>query len=207
MMLPSDLLSPLRVALATVPEEIDWSALQACFPERPLDQLSPTRRLEHAAVAAAMAELSIGEVRHDPSGRPLCAEHSISISHATDEAGQLWAAVVSGPIGTPLGIDLERPRPQLARVAPRIFSQSERELIAGRPALQSVVWNIKEAGWKAFGPNLDYRADIETLEVCHANSMNEGAIASVRIRKFIHRYYVASLPHDLSMAVGPLPQG
>lgn len=122
-----------------------------------------------------------------------------------DHAGQVWAAVAVAPLGQHIGIDLERPRPQLVRVAPRIFSQKEQILIADNEAWRSVVWNIKEAGWKAFGPNLDYRTEIETIAVPAASGLAKGATASVRIRALTHRFYVAQLPQGLSIAVGPLP--
>lgn len=206
MILPKSQPKSVRIAIASVPEHVDWMDVQVRFPARNLDELSPHRKLEHAAVAEALRSLEIPQVQHNQEGKPWAADCSLSISHAQDVEGRVWAAVVVGKLDSPLGIDIERPRPQLLRVAPRIFSDAERASIALDLPRLSVAWNIKEAAWKAFGPELDYREDIEAITFPDEASLRSGATMSVRIRNMEHPFFVAQLPHDLSMAVGPLPQ-
>ena len=203
-MLPSLNRLPFRVELATVPERVDWAAVQRRFPERPLDGLSERRQREHAAVDAAMQAWGGAEIRHEDSGAPQMAGASVSISHAELPGGAVWAAVAVGAAGQRLGVDVERPRPQLARVAPRIFAESELAGTAGDPKLQCVVWNVKEAAWKALGPDLDYAHDIEILELPALALLTEGGQIPVRVRQTTYSFYVAFLDHDLSLAAGPV---
>lgn len=204
MMLPSLNRLPFRVELATVPERVDWAAVQRRFPERPLDGLSERRQQEHAAVDAALGAWAGATIRHEDSGAPQMERAAVSISHAELPGGDVWAAVAVGAEGQRLGVDVERPRPQLARVAPRIFAASELAGAAGDPKLQCVVWNVKEAAWKALGPDLDYAHDIEILELPPLELLLEGGQIPVRVRETTHSFYVAFLDHDLSLAAGPV---
>ncbi len=204
MKLPSAPSSPVHVVLATVPAAVDGAAVQRRFPERPMEVLSARRQAEHAAVDAALAACPGAAIRHDRAGAPLMEGAAVSISHAEGEDGRIWAAVAIGAKGGALGVDVERPRPQLARVAPRIFAEAELQGTAGEPRLQCVVWNVKEAAWKAFGPDLDYAHDIEILELPALDLLTEGGQIPVRVRDATHSFYVAFLDHGLSLAVGPV---
>ena len=206
MELPSPLPPSLRCAFATVPDAPDWEAIQRRFPERRLAELSEHRRREHAAVDAALGRLGVHEsVTHGPSGRPQLGSGHLSISHARDTEGAVWAAAVIAP--GPIGIDLETIRPQLARIEPRIFSEFERAAVAASAEpdeARCAIWNVKEAAWKALGPDLDYLGGIEVLDPLNVHGLAHGRPISVRVLTTIHRFYVARLTNGLGVAIGPL---
>ena len=207
MNLPSPLPAGYACAFSGVPDAIDWSAVQRRFPERVLQELNAVRRLEHAAVDAALDRLGVGEpVTHDRQGRPLLPHSALSISHAQDARGVTWAGVAIGP--APVGLDLETPRPQLARVAPRIFSEAERALVGTGPDAdwrRCAVWNVKEAAWKALGPDLDYLGGIEVLELLPMQDYLRGGQIPVRILQTTRSFYIAQLAGEFGTALGPLP--
>ena len=205
MNLPSPLPAGYACAFSGVPSSIDWSAVQRRFPERPLEGLSNERQAEHAAVDAALHQLGLsGAVTHDPHGGPLLPNRGLSISHAQDGNGVTWAAVAVGP--TPLGLDLEIRRPQLERMASRIFSEAERALVGtGEDAdwRRCAIWNVKEAAWKALGPDLDYLGGIEVLDLMPAADYERGGQIPVRILHTTHSFYIAQVGSEFGMALGP----
>ena len=71
---------------------------------------------------------------------------SVSISHCRN-----LAALAVSPAGNPLGIDIERPRRQLATVAPRVLSPSELDYYSSFPSGLLQAWTLKEALYKAAG--------------------------------------------------------
>lgn len=95
---------------------------------------------------------------HAPSGRPLL-EHAdglyISISHSAD-----YVAVAFGMCEA-IGIDVEQPRAQLARVAPRVLSDTELAVYGDSESLLLKAWTLKEALYKAaLTEGVDFRRDI-----------------------------------------------
>ncbi len=207
MNLPSPLPAGYACAFSGVPDAIDWSAVQRRFPERALDELRAERQAEHAAVHAALLQLGTDDaVTHDVHGGPLLPGRGLSISHAQDEQGVTWAAVAVGP--APLGLDLEIRRPQLERVAPRIFSEAERALVGTGPDAdwrRCAIWNVKEAAWKALGPDLDYLGGIEVLQLLPMQDYLRGGQIPVRIHRTTHPFYIAQLVGEFGIAIGPLP--
>ena len=101
---------------------------------------------------------SEARLAHAPSGRPLLENADglhISISHSAD-----YVAVVFGPIEG-IGIDVEQPRAQLARVAPRVLSAAEMAVYGRSERLLLKAWTLKEALYKAaLTEGVDFRCDI-----------------------------------------------
>lgn len=207
MKLPSSLPPGYACAFSSVPDAIDWSAVQRRFPERNINELNAMRRLEHAAVDAALHRLGVEEpVTHDRYGGPLLPNAALSISHAQDAHGVTWAGVAIG--SAPVGLDMETPRPQLERVAPRVFSDAERALVGTEAESEwrrCAIWNVKEAAWKALGPDLDYLGGIEVLELLPAAEYRRGGQIPVRIQQNTHSFYIAQLAGEFGIALGPLP--
>lgn len=128
----------------------------------PIDRTVSDRRSEreHLIVNRIISTYINSEARlaHAPSGRPLLENADglhISISHSAD-----YVAVVFGPIEG-IGIDVEQPRAQLARVAPRVLSAAEMAVYGRSERLLLKAWTLKEALYKAaLTEGVDFRRDI-----------------------------------------------
>lgn len=72
------------------------------------------------------------------AGRP---EVHISVSHSIH-----WAAVAVGPV--PVGVDIEEPREQLRKVAPRVLDAGELAVCGGSLDGMLRAWVLKEALYK-----------------------------------------------------------
>lgn len=132
------------------------------------DSADSARCREHAAVMRALRAVIPGcpEPDHRSDGAPFLPgmEHVfISISHCRTHAA---AALDSS---RPIGIDIELPRTQLSRIAPRFLAAEE--LDAQRPVDGLLaLWTAKEAAYKAFclafpghSRPVDFRRDIRIL--------------------------------------------
>ena len=88
--------------------------------------------------------------RHDDAGRPslsvdgLRQNENISISHSRH-----FAVLTCAPADVEIGIDIEEPRDQLARVAPRVLSAEELSAYGGSSDGLLRAWTLKEALYKA----------------------------------------------------------
>lgn len=192
--------------------QVEHPRLTERFPDRDFSTLDAERIAEYAAVDLALDALHETKaiVRHNPEGKPMLSgtDSSISISHATDAHGKSHVAVLLTE--GPAGIDIETFRPQLARVAPRVFTLEEQHAVHllksdwERQALRCLIWTVKEAAWKAFGPALAFEHEIELLEFPDAEEMRAGRICNVRIRKSNHRFFLAILDGNLGVSLGPV---
>ena len=127
-----------------------------------IDRSSSDKRPERERLTVnAIISKYIGpdaRLSHAPSGRPLL-EHAdgmhISISHSAD-----YVAVTFGMCEA-IGIDVEQPRAQLARVAPRVLSDTELAVYGDSESLLLKAWTLKEALYKAaLTEGIDFRRDI-----------------------------------------------
>jgi hypothetical protein len=116
----------------------------------PLADSQPRRNAEAEAVAKLVARAFGRDAikTNAPDGAPLIegSAASVSISHCRN-----LAALAVSPAGNPLGIDIERPRRQLATVAPRVLSPSELDYYSSFPSGLLQAWTLKEALYKAAG--------------------------------------------------------
>lgn len=128
----------------------------------PIDRTESDRRSERERliVNRIISTYISPEARlaHAPSGRPLLENADglhISISHSAD-----YVAVVFGPIEG-IGIDVEQPRTQLVRVAPRVLSAAEMVVYGCSESLLLKAWTLKEALYKAaLTEGVDFRRNI-----------------------------------------------
>ena len=182
-----DISSPRMVVgrfLATPGELQDWSKRQQRFPERRLNEFSMQRQREHCAVDAAMRLFSGPSsqacIVHDDAGKPLLANSAgsfISIAHHSDDVGCLVAVSISD---RPIGCDLEVLRPQLHTVAPRFVDEAELQAARGDIQALCAIWATKEAMFKAFGPALDFRADLRVNWSDERTALLKGITGDVR---------------------------
>lgn len=104
------------------------------------------------AVQRAKQRVLSSPFSYTTKGRPRLEEHpdcALSISHS-----QHWLAVAIGPLGTPLGIDVEEKAQQAERILPRYSTAEEQTLLKkyGLPPIQ--LWTAKEAVYKAHSEQL-----------------------------------------------------
>lgn len=97
-------------------------------------------------------------VLHIDNGAPILngSHRSISISHS-----RRTAVVALGSRYSKIGVDIEEPRSQLLRVAPRVLSEAEMEAYGGSAMSLAAAWTAKEAAYKCANiPGIDFRQDI-----------------------------------------------
>lgn len=114
----------------------------------------PRRQAEKEAVARILSTEYPGVAtgRH-PSGLPWLEGAYISIAHSHDIA-------VVAVSDSPIGIDLEYPRPRLSDIVSRILTPAEQQHYS-TPAQHLAAWTSKEAAYKAIhslqGPHCPHR--------------------------------------------------
>ena len=121
--------------------------------------VTPRREAEREAVQRLVRHVFGDDARpgHRDSGAPFVEGSAlhISISHSRSAACLAVAAD-----GAP-GVDIEEPREQLRRVAPRVLSAEELDVYGRSMTLLLRAWTLKEALYKAaLTPGLDFRSDI-----------------------------------------------
>lgn len=109
------------------------------------DESLTRRQREKEAVASLLASAAPGvTVSHYDNGAPYVPDRPdvfISVSHSRTHAAIALSSV-------PVGIDIEQPRAQLLRVAPRFLSETEMKIF-NTPALLLRAWTATEAVYKA----------------------------------------------------------
>ncbi|MDE6396289.1 MAG: 4'-phosphopantetheinyl transferase superfamily protein [Muribaculaceae bacterium] len=131
----------------------------AISPIRRSDRVSKTGA-EREAVAEAVGRLFPDReltMDHHPDGAPFIAgapEIFVSVSHSLTHAA---VAIADGPVG----IDIEQPRPQLEKVAPRFLSDRERTVADTVSDGLLRAWTAKEAVFKTMREQaVDFARDI-----------------------------------------------
>ncbi len=122
------------------------------------------RREAESRVVESLVRQAFGPgavIVHNADGVPSVEAHggdhvaSLSVSHSRDYACIAFSARRT------VGVDVEQPRDQLRRVAPRVLSYGEMNVYGLSDALLLRAWTLKEALYKAaLTPGLDFRADI-----------------------------------------------
>jgi 4'-phosphopantetheinyl transferase EntD len=159
-------LAPLATAgFGTCDESVvaEWAAAQVRFPNRDVAALPAVRQLEHWCVDKALHAIGQSHLRiaHNAAGKPEALDRPeiyLSIAHHSTPDG-CWAAVACSD--SAIGIDVEAEREQLQRIAPRFLSEAERATLGTSTAALAAAWAVKECMFKAHGPALDFRADME----------------------------------------------
>ncbi len=151
--------------------------------------LSEKRLCERAATRLLLEEIAEtrgAQLGYTPEGAPRLLNRSgyISISHTRG-----WVAVAYHPV-MPLGIDVERRGEQVDRIASRVLSEEELNVLAGSP-LRSVwlhlCWSAKEALFKAIPESeIDFR---KQLHIEPSLPVAEGYLVATETRTEAHQEY------------------
>lgn len=116
---------------------------------------NPVKRLEYLAGRALIRELlhrndiPYHGIVKDIFGKPFLYKHTfqISLSHSFPYV----AAVLDTHGGSPVGIDLEQPKPKLLKIAPRILHAAELHDAGNDVVKHCIYWCAKEALVKIHG--------------------------------------------------------
>ena len=187
----------------------EWAAAQVRFPHRDVATLPPARQLEHWCVDQAFHAIGHPGLRiaHNAEGKPKAIDRPeihVSIAHH-NTADCCWAAVACSD--SAIGIDVEAERDQLQRIAPRFLSESERAALGTAPAELAAAWAIKECMFKAFGPALDFRSEMEVewsgMETAEAAGI-KGYVRGQEGHYRIAQMQAAPLQPTVWVALGPV---
>ena len=156
-----------------------------------------TRRDAERRTVAALVREAFGAgaaISHDASGAPRLSDSdiSLSVSHSRNYA------CIAFSRRRAVGVDIEEPRDQLRRVAPRVLSDEEMSVYSCSDSLLLRAWTLKEALYKAaLTPGLDFRADIRLpLDIAAGR-------ASVAGRQFDIVKVITSPDSTLSLVAHP----
>lgn len=97
--------------------------------------------------ACSLLGIEFKGLAKDEFGKPFLVgrEFEISLTHTEDYIGVVFS--LSGPVG----IDLEKPREQILRIFPRLFSEEEQKAVANNLDSATIYWSAKEALYKLYG--------------------------------------------------------
>lgn len=197
---------PYHLVIARIPESNNIqflpNTLSRHFPNRDVTGLSHKRVVEHHAVIASINEHLGHEnwnLEHEIGGRPKLfvqgkeSNLKISISHMQCPEKASYAATIIADVNYNIGVDIVYTNDsRIERIANRTMSSDEVE--SGGLA---DIWALKEAVYKAFGPGVDFKNDIQ---VC-TPIINEEALVDFRGEK--EKWLV----HEVScvtLALGPI---
>lgn len=139
------------------------------------------------AVQRAKQRVLSSPISYTTKGRPRLEEHpdcALSISHS-----QHWLAVAIGPLGTPLGIDVEEKAQQAERTLPRYSTAEEQTLLKkyGLPPIQ--LWTAKEAVYKAHSEQLS--KGINQIEMVSPTLCIATTDSGEQLPQSVHSQYLA----------------
>lgn len=149
------------------------------------DGLQSGRQERERAAALSLVRAVFGptaRIDHSPEGAPILSGTTkttrISISHDSDTC-----LLATGKTASPIGVDIERPRAQLKRVAPRFLSPCETARLESigdeekRTDFLLRCWTAKEAVYKcALTPGLGLK------EIVTSQAMDEAEARGERFR-------------------------
>ena len=197
---------PYRLVIARIPESNNIqflpNTLSRHFPNRDVTGLSHKRVVEHHAVIASINEQLSHEnwhLEHEDGGRPKLfvqgqeSNLKISISHMQCPEKASYAATIIADVDYNIGVDIVYTNDiRIERIANRTMSSDELE-----SGCLAEVWALKEAVYKAFGPRVDFKNDIQV----YTPIINEEALVDFKGEK--EKWLV----HEVScvtLALGPI---
>lgn len=136
--------------------------------------------------ACDLLDISYRGMEKDEHGKPHLAgrEYEISLSHTED-----FIAVVFSRHSA-VGIDLEKPREQIFRILPRLYSPEEVAAVNGNLDTATVYWSAKEALYKLYGKrSVDFR---KHLKLSGTGEQLEGLIA-INGTRIPCRFYITRI--------------
>lgn len=141
--------------------------------------------------ACALLNIAYRGIEKDENGKPHLAgrEYEISLTHTEDFIAVAFFR------HSAVGIDLEKPREQIFRILPRLYSPEEVAAVNGDLDTATIYWSAKEALYKLYGKRaVDFRKHLKLFG--NENDL-EGLIAinstCIRCRFYITRiqeYYL-----------------
>ena len=137
----------------TASEKESWDAISV--PAKKREFLAGKYVLERAC---ALLNITYRGMEKDEHGKPHLAgrEYEISLTHTED-----FIAVVFSR-HYPVGIDLEKPREQIFRILPRLYTPEEVAAVNGDLDKATVYWSAKEALYKLYGKrSVDFRRHLK----------------------------------------------
>ena len=161
---------PYHLVITRIPESNNIqflpNTLSRHFPNRDVTGLSHKRVVEHHAVIASINDHLGHEnwhLEHEVGGRPKLfvqgkeSNLKISISHMQCPEKASYAATIIADVNFNIGVDIVYTNDsRIERIANRTMSSDELE--SGGLA---DIWALKEAVYKAFGPGVDFKNDIQ----------------------------------------------
>lgn len=139
--------------------------------------------LEKAAELQGMKYIGCQKDEH---GKPflVAGEYEISLTHTSDYIGVVFCE------GSPVGIDIERPRDQIFRVLPRLYTPDELQAVGDDKDKATVYWSAKEALYKLYGKrSVDFRKNLFLHETPN------GLEATIKLKDHFsqHKFYIERL--------------
>ena len=158
-----------------IEEDFDYLFSSALLTPESLERLerfsSEKRKIEFLATRMLLQEIGLADsdLSYREDGAPVIENGFISISHTSE----FVAIIVSDKS---VGIDVERNREQIFRIAHK-FVNSDEEKLFDTSSLQvlSVIWNIKEAMFKLCDKSgIDFRKNLNVTKIDFTSSIVEG---------------------------------
>ncbi len=127
------------------------------------DTAHPQKRLELLASRVAIYQLArnlsivVDGIKKDEHGKPFLVNCSwnFSLTHSKNFIGVVFHDTVS------VGIDIEIPNPKLWKIATRLFTSQELEIVGEELNTMSIFWSAKEALYKLYGKRkVDFRENL-----------------------------------------------
>lgn len=137
----------------TPDEKQTWDAISV--PSKKREFLAGKYVLERACY---LLNIAYRGMEKDEHGKPHLAgrEYEISLTHTED-----FIAVVFSRHSA-VGIDLEKPREQIFRILPRLYSPQEVAAVNGDLDTATIYWSAKEALYKLYGKrSVDFRQHLK----------------------------------------------
>lgn len=186
----TETLEELGVLTPLTPEEREsWEAISV--PAKKREFLAGKYVLERAC---ALLDIAYRGMEKDEHGKPHLAgrEFEISLTHTED-----FIAVVFSRFSA-VGIDLEKPREQVFRVLPRLYSSEEVSTVGESLELATIYWSAKEALYKLYGKrSVDFR---QHLKLTGTETDLEGMIAIQGT--LIHCHFYITRVEEYYLVVG-----
>ena len=172
------------------------------FPNRDVTGLNHKRVIEHHAVIASINEQLSHEnwhLEHEVGGRPKLfvqgkeSSLKISISHMQCPEKASYAATIIADVDYNIGVDIVYTNDsRIERIANRTMSSDELE-----SGCLAEVWALKEAVYKAFGPGVDFKNDIQVFTPI----TNEEALVGFKGEK---EKWIVHEVSCVTLALGPI---
>lgn len=158
-----------------------WGCISV--PAKKREYLAGKYVLEKACDLLGIAYLGMEKDEH---GKPHLAgrEYEISLSHTED-----FIAVVFSPRSA-VGVDLEKPREQILRILPRLYSPEEVAAVNGDLDMATIYWSAKEALYKLYGKrSVDFKEHLKLS----GSSENLKGLIHINHTRIDCRFYITRI--------------